>query len=65
MTDTAIRPLNDAEIETVSGGFLPIVIIGIKIAGKAKVGKAALITAGAAGAGVGGAAAVGALNNDE
>ncbi len=65
MTDNAIRPLTGAEIDSVNGGIIPIIIVGIKIAGKAKVGKTVLTAAGTTGAVIGGAAAVGALNNDE
>lgn len=64
MTHTDIRPLDAAEIDAVSGGPIPVLIV-IKVAGKAIVGKKALTTAATTGAAIGGAAAVGALNNDE
>lgn len=64
MTEHAIRPLSACEIDAVSGGILPVIIV-VKVVGKAVVGKKALTTAAATGAAIGGAAAVGALNNDE
>ena len=64
MSELAIRPLEDVEIDAVSGGPIPVLIV-IKVVGKTAVGKKALTAAATTGAAIGGAAAVGALNNDE